>query len=102
MYKLYAQKLQGGWEKIAVKETLDKIEKQASKISAHEYYSYLIIKNEGNGDETVKREVLSKECKVEFVDDIKSKVEVKAMTFKPSKMKQKEELRKLTEEYIDR
>lgn len=102
MYRLYAQKQQGGWDKIAVKETLDKIEKQASRLSAHEYYSYLIIKNEGNGDEIVKREVLSKECKVEYVEDLKTDVEVKAMTFKPSRMKEKEELRKLTEEDIDR
>ena len=43
---------------------------------------------------------------VEYVDKLEPKkeklVEVKTMVFKPSKMKKKEEFRKLTEEYIDR
>lgn len=43
-----------------------------------------------------------KKCKVEYVDNLKTDVEVKAMTFTPSRMKRKEELRKLTEDYIDR
>ena len=50
----------------------------------------------------LKNKKIYKECKVEFVDNLKTDVEVKALTFVPSRMKEKEELRKLTEEYIDR
>ena len=44
----------------------------------------------------------SKKCRVEFVDNLKTDVEVKAMTFKPSRMKKKEELMRETRDYIDR
>lgn len=43
-----------------------------------------------------------KKCRVEFVDNLKTDVEVKSVVFKPSRMKKKEELRKMAEEYIDR
>ena len=44
----------------------------------------------------------SKKCQVEYVDNLKTDIEVKAMTFKPSRMKEKEKLRRMTEEFIDR
>lgn len=102
MYKLYAQKLQGGWEKIIQAGTLKEIEKEAQYLTAKEYFSYMVVEHSKEGDQVITRKKLYEECKVEFVDDIKSKVEVKALTFKPSRMKKKEELRRLTEEYIDR
>ena len=102
MYKLYAQKLQGGWEKIIQAGTLKEIEKEAQYLTAKEYFSYMVVEHSKEGDQVITRKKLYDECEVEFVDEVKSKVEVKAMTFKPSRMKKKEELRKLTEEYIDR
>lgn len=50
----------------------------------------------------LKNKKIYKECEVEYVDDLKTKVEVKALTFVPSRMKKKEELRRMTEQYIDR
>ena len=41
-----------------------------------------------------------KKCRVEFVDNLKTDVEVKTVVFKPSKMKQKEELRRMTQDYL--
>lgn len=43
-----------------------------------------------------------KKCKIEFVNDLESNIKLKTLVFKPSKMKEKQELRKMTEEYIDR
>lgn len=43
-----------------------------------------------------------KECKVEYTNNVKSKYEVNGIVFQPSRMKKKEELRKITKEYIDR
>ena len=91
-----------GWKKI--NSTPDKKEafKTAGRINAKEYYSYVIIQNIGNGDEVIATKDFSRECTVEYVDEVKTKIEVKATTFKPSRMKKKQELRKLTEQYIDR
>ena len=91
-----------GWKKID--STPDKKEafKIASKINPKEYYSYVIIQNIGNGDEVIERKDFTRECTVEYVDEVKTKIEVKAMTFKPSRTKEKQELRKLTEKYIYR
>ena len=102
MYKLYVQNIQGSWDKLAQKDNLEKIEKIASKLKPKDYYSYMIIENTPYGDRTIKMQKLYEECKVEYVDDLKTKVEVKAMTFKPNRMKKKEELRKMAEEFIDR
>lgn len=102
MYKLYAQKLQGGWEKIIQAGTLKEIEKEAQYLTAKEYFSYMIVEHSKEGDQVITRKKLYEECKVEYVDDLKTKVEVKTLTFVPSRMKKKEELRKMTEEFIDR
>lgn len=102
MYRLYAQRLQGSYDKIGERKTLEEIEKLANRLSQSEYFSYLIIKNEGNGDEPVANKKLYERVKVEIVDKDETSIEVKAKTFQPSRMKKKEELRKLTEGYIDR
>lgn len=52
----------------------------------------------------------SKELKVEFVDDLKTNIEVRAMVIRPeelikekySRAKKKQEDRKLSENYIDK
>jgi len=102
MYRLYAQRLQGSYDKIGERKTLEEIEKLANGISQSEYYSYMIIKNEGNGDEIVTSQKLYERVKVEIVDKDETSIEVKTKVFQPSRMKKKEELRKLTEGYIDR
>ena len=102
MYRLYGKNKIKGYELIDKKADKEKIFEEASKLTAKEYYSYMIIENIGNGDNVIAQESLFEECKVEFVDDLKSKIEVKAMVFKPSRMKKKQELRRMTEQYIDR
>lgn len=62
----------------------------------------MIIENIGNGDEIIERKDFTRECQVEYVDELKTKYEVKAVAFKPSRMKRKEELRRMTEQYVDR
>lgn len=102
IYKVYGHNRQFGWEKLETTPDRDKAFKTANGLTGKEYFSCMIIRNSENGDEIVYRNDFSKECKVEFVDKVDTKVEVKAMTFKPSRMKEKQELRKLTEKYIDR
>ena len=108
MYKLYAQHKLKGWvnEDARIKKgnfisnDLDELELLAEKFDPKEYYEYMIIEHRKDGDRIARRQELSKECEIEYSDDVKVDFEVKAVTFKPSKMKQKEELRKMTEEYL--
>lgn len=102
MYKVYGQNKKTGWEKIDTTSDKEKAYKTAGSISAKEYCAYMIIQNNGNGDEVIDRKDFTRECRVEYVDEVKTKIEVKAVTFKPSRMKRKQELRKLTEKYVDR
>ena len=102
MYRIYGQNKITGWEKIDVTNDKEKAFETAKSISSKEYCSYMIIENIGNGDNVIAQESLYEECQVEYVDELKTKYEVKAVTFKPSRMKRKQELRKLTEQYIDR
>ena len=102
MFRLYAQKLSGSYEKIGQKKTLGEIEKLTNRLSPKEWYSYLIIKNDGEGDEIVTSHKFYEPVKIEFTDKDETSVEVKTKVFKPSKMKQKEELRRMTQDYIDR
>lgn len=102
MYKVYAHNKQKGWEKIDSTNDKKKAFKTAGRINAKEYYSYMIIQNIGNGDEVIERKDFTRECTVEYVDELKTKIEVKATTFKPSRMKRKQEERKMFEQYIDR
>lgn len=103
MYRVYGHNKFHGWERLDKHKITDLKEAQEimRNLNPKEYYSAIIIDSEG-GDHPVDRIDFSKECIIEYVDEVKTKVEVKAMTFKPSKMKEKEELRKLTEKYIDR
>ena len=102
MYRIYGQNKITGWEKIDVTNDKEKALKTAESISSKEYYSYMIIENIGNGDNVIAQESLYEECQVEYVDELKTKYEVKAVTFKSSRMKKKEELRRMTEDFIDR
>lgn len=102
MFRLYAQKHIGSYEKITEKKTAQEIEKVAARLKANEYYSYLIIENDGEGDSIYTRQVLSEPVKVEFVDKDPTNIEVKTHVFKPSKMKEKQKFKKEIEQYIDR
>lgn len=102
MYRIYGQNKQTGWEQIDTKKDLKDINKIAEKLTGKEYYSYVIIQNNGNGDEVIGRKDFTRECTVEYVDEVKTKIEIKATTFKPSRMKRKQEERKMFEQYIDR
>ena len=103
MYILYGKTMQGEYKKIAEKSDINKLDMYINKIKKEGYYSYMVKKtSKEEGDSIVKDGKFYKECKVELVDDLKSKVEVKALTFTPSRMKRKEELRKMTENYVER
>lgn len=104
IYKLYGKSKIKGYEKIDSSNDKEKIFEEAKKLSSKEYYCYSIIEHDTilDMDNIVVQENLFEKCKVEYVDKLKTKVEVKAVTFKPSRMKKKEELRKLTEKYIER
>lgn len=104
IYKLYAKNRLTGNEKLDSSSDKDKIFKEAEKLNYKNYYSYIIIEHdtELDMDSVLKQKTLGTECSVEYSDNVKSKVEVKAVVFKPTRMKKKEELRKLTEKYIER
>ena len=84
MYRIYGQNKITGWEKIDSTKDEEKAFETAERISAKEYYSYMIIQNNGNGDEVIERKNLYEECKVEYADEVKTDFEVKAMIFRES------------------
>lgn len=100
MYKLYAQNKKGIWKEIDKSNKLEQIQISVDKITPKQYYKYMIKEENKIGDNIIEIKDLYKECKVEFKDEIKTDFKVKGTIFKPSKMKQKEEFRKMTEEYI--
>ena len=107
MYRLYAQKQQGGWDMISTKQSYDLIKQSINTIKQDGYYSYMIIKNEGNGDEIVEsnklQEYTERQRVNKFKDTYKVNKEDNSTKPKPSnRAKRKEELRKLTQDYIDR
>lgn len=55
MYRLYVQKQQGGWDSKGTGSDIEKIHKSLKALQKEGYYSYLIIRNEGNGDEVFER-----------------------------------------------
>lgn len=102
MYRLYGQRIEGGYDRIAVRNTLEEIEVDIQEIDAKEYRSYMLIENKGQGDNLLRTDRIYDECEVEYVDNLKTNIEVKATTFTPSRMKRKEEIMRETRDYIDR
>ena len=98
MYRLYAQRISGVYDKIRESTELKDIRREIDKLKPKEYYSYMIIKNVGNGDEAFEYEKLYSECKVEY-GDVDSKIKVNAVSFRA---KEKEITRKMIRDYIDR
>lgn len=99
MYRIYAHQREKGWVIVDVKLSKEDAIEVADNLEPKNYYSYLVVEADENGEKVVQRKDLTKECEVEFVDNLKTDYEVKATTFKPSRMKKKEELRKLTQNY---
>ena len=100
MYRLYADSRTEHWKILKTHTNLDVIKKEADKLTSKEYYSYIIKETINNTDNVVEQKSLFDECKVEYTDNVKTDFEVKTTTFKPSRMKQKEELRKEIERYL--
>ena len=106
MFQLYAQSKKKGWinrdDKIGcfISDDLDELELLAEKFSPKDYYEYMIIEHRKDGDRIARRQELYQECTVEYSDDVKTTFEVKTTTFKPSKMKQKQEFIKEVEKYL--
>lgn len=95
MYKLYTRWQDGGWDGPSCYDNLEDIQ----KIISNSKCSYMIIKNDGNGDEVIECKNIDISFKTKR-EEFKSKYKVK--TNKISKAKKKEESRKLTEKYIDK
>ena len=100
MLKLYAEKLKGGWKEIEIPNDLEKAKEIADSLSPKEYFVCLIKERKNGLDSIVYRRELYKECEVEYSDDVKVNFEVKAISFKPSKMKEKQKLKKEIDKYL--
>lgn len=106
MFQLYAQHKLKGWvskdDELGsfISNDIDDLELLAEKLDPKKYYEYIIVEHRKDGDVTVRRQELYQECIVEYSDDVKVDFEVKAITFVPSRTKQKQELRKEIDKYI--
>ena len=99
MYRIYAHQKNKGWVIVDVKKDKEEAIETADSLNPKDYYSSLVVQADENGERVIQRKDFTKECEVEFVDHLETKIEVKATIFKPSRMKKKEELRKLTQNY---
>lgn len=104
-YRIYGYEKKRGWGIVETKTDKEKAIDFAKSLSAKDYYKYMIIEhdNEENSDFPIERGDLYEECKVTQVNDFKAGIKVKAMEIKPfNRAKNKQELKKITEQYIDR
>lgn len=95
MYRLYTKGQDGGWDGPSYYDNI----KQIQKIVANSRCSYMIIKNDGNGDEVIECKNIDIPSKTKQ-EEFRSKYKVKTNSTKKSK--KKEEIRKITEKYIDK
>lgn len=100
MLKLYAEKLKGGWEELKIPNDLEGAKEVADSLSSKEYFVCIIKERKNGQDNIVYRREIYKECEVEYTDDVKTSFEVKAIAFKPSKMKEKQKLKKEIDKYL--
>lgn len=98
MYQLYVQNRAKEWSMIRQDLNLDNIKKEMQKIDFKKYIAYKITKEK----EIIEEEILSEECPIVYVDNLKTKVIVKGLIFQPERAKRKQILRKEIENYIDR
>ena len=100
MLKLYAERIKGGWEEKEVPNDLEGAKEIADSLSSKEYFVCIIKERKNGSDNIVYRREIYKECEVEYSDYVKTDFEVKTTTFKVNRTKEKQELRKMTEEYL--
>ena len=99
MYKLYAKTKQFEWHLIKNCNTLEEVDEEIEEIDKNIYFKYMVKEHTIKGDNYIKSGELYQECKVEYIDNANVSFEVKMTTFKPSKMKEKEELRRMVDKY---
>ena len=103
IYKLYANNRKKGFESIGIYKDKDEAIKVALNLDFRDYSNWLLKASDSIlGDDIVDMQQCTEECTLEYSDDVKPKFEVKTAIFKPSKMKRKQEERKMFEQYIDR
>jgi hypothetical protein len=110
IYKIYGKNKKFNWELVDTKNNKEEAIENAKNLSPKEYYKYMIIEHDckNNSDFSIDLEDLYQECEVVY-EDINPKIEVKTMIFtteknkeKYNRRKEKDDLRKLAEDYIDR
>lgn len=104
-YRIYGYEKKRGWGIVDIIPDKDIAIDYAKKLSGKDYYKYMIIEhdNKENSDFPIETGDLYEECKVTQVNNFKAGLKVKAMEIKPfNRAKNKQELKKITEQYIDR
>ena len=101
MYKLCALSKTKGWVEIKIPNDLDEIHSIIEEeITAKDYYSYVLKERKNNTDSVIETKQLYEKCEIEYSDNVKTRFEVKITTFNSSRAKEKQQLRKMTEEYL--
>lgn len=99
MYQLYVQTKQGSWEKsYSEQNDLQKLQEKIKQLNKKDFFGYLIIERSSNGDQVIEGGKFFEET---GEIEVKKPEKLKKQN-KKSKMKEKEELRKLTEKYRER
>ena len=104
-YRIYGYNKNKGWEIVDIKKDKEESIDYAKSLSGEDYYKYMIIEHDhkNNSDFPIESGELYEECKVKKVNNFKVGLKVKAMEIKPfNRAKNKQELKKITEQYIDR
>jgi len=97
MYRIYAHQKNKGWVIVDVKKNKEEAIEVANSLNPKDYYSSLVVEADENGERVIQRKDFTRE---EFVKKLKVDVDDEPIkTYKQSKMKKKEELRKLTQKY---
>ena len=97
MYRIYAHQKNKGWVIVDVKKDKEEAIEVANSLNPKDYYSSLVVQADENGEKVIQRKDLTRE---EFVKKLKVNVNDEPIkTYKQSKMKQKEDLRKHSQNY---
>lgn len=102
-YRIYGLNKNKGWEMVDIKKDKEEAIDYAKNLSGEDYYKYIVIEHDhkNNSDFPIDRGDLYQECTVKY-EDIKTGIEVKATEIKFNRAKNKQELKRMTEQYIDR
>ena len=102
MFKVYGNSKINGWEVVANTKKITDANKIADRLTADEYYSFLIKQSDENGDSIIRQETLEQNTEKEKVKSFKEKYKVEVKEKPKSRMKKKQELMKEVRDYIDR